>query len=171
VLSSTVMRTKFLLSSGVLILASTLLAEPKPPRLLKVYVGSDGVAHVVDIKGNDFAIPKEKEQVGVSAPKLSPDKQTAGWLVQRENCCTSYTIPSSVALYRGGKTRILGDGLLIYDWCVVGEGLQVALSAGTVHGIESRHLILYDVRSGRQLSEWNGDPGASGPLWAKDLNQ
>jgi len=64
------MRMKFLLPAAALILASTLLAEPKPPRLLKVYVAADGLAHVVDIRGNDLAIPKEKEQVGASEPKL-----------------------------------------------------------------------------------------------------
>ena len=70
-----------------------------------------------------------------------------------------------------GKKRLLGDGLMIYDWCFVGEGAQVALSTGTVHGMTSRHLALYDVRSGRLLQEWNGDPDATSPIWAKDLKQ
>ena len=87
------MRTRLFLflSATILTLASTLLAEPKLPLLRKVYVAPDGLAHIVDLRGNDLAMAKENEQVGVSAPKLSPDKQTAGWLVQQENCCTSYT--------------------------------------------------------------------------------
>jgi hypothetical protein len=151
--------------------ASALFAQPKPVTLVKVYVGSDGLAHVVDGKGKDVAIPKEKTQVAVSAPELAPDKQTAGWLIEQENCCTSYTIPTGVAIYRAKKTRLLGDGLMVYDWCFVGEGSQVALSTGTVRGMTSRHLLLYDSRSGLLLQEWSEELGEVLPTWAKDLGQ
>ncbi len=126
---------------------------------------------MVDDTGKDTAIRKEKNQVAVSAPKLSADRQTAGWLIEQDNCCTSYSIPTGLAIYRAGKKRLMGDGLMIYDWCFVGEGTQVALSTGTVHGMTSRHLILYDIRSGRLLQEWNGDSDATFPIWAKDLKQ
>jgi hypothetical protein len=165
------MRTRLLFPATILSLAWTLLAEPKPSLLQKVYVAPDGLAHVIDIKGKDLAMPKEKEQVGVSTPKLSPDKLTAGWLVQQENCCTSYTIPTSLILYRDGKRRIFGDGQMIYDWCFVGEGSQVAMSTGTVHGMESRHLTLYDIPSGKAVSKCDGAPDATPPHWAKDLQQ
>jgi hypothetical protein len=155
----------------VLAAASVLFAQPKPVALVKVYVGSDGLAHVVDGKGKDAAIPKEKTQVAVSAPKLAPDKQTAGWLILQENCCTSYPIPTSVAIYTAKKTRLLGDGLMVYDWCFVGEGLQVALSTGTVHGMTSRHLLLYDSRSALLLEEWNEEMGEALPTWATDLSR
>jgi hypothetical protein len=149
--------------------ASVLFAQPKPIPIVKVYVGSDGLAHVVEGKGKDAAIPKEKIQVAVSAPKLAPDKRTAGWLILQENCCTSYPIPTSVAIHTAKKTRLLGDGLMVYDWCFVGEGLQVALSTGTVHGMTSRHLLLYDSRSALLLEEWNEEMGEAtnvgkGPL-------
>jgi hypothetical protein len=155
----------------VLAAASVLFAQPKPGALVKVYVGSDGLAHVVDGKGKDVAIPKEKAQVAVSAPKLAPDKQSAGWLIEQENCCTSYTIPTAVAIYTAKKTRLLGDGLMVYDWCFVGEGSQVVLSTGTVHGMTSRHLLLYDSRSGQLLEKWNEELGEVLPTWAKDLAQ
>jgi hypothetical protein len=151
--------------------ASVLFAQPKPVALVKVYVGSDGLANVVDGKGKDVAIPKEKTQVAISAPKLAPDKQSAGWLILRENCCTSYPIPTSVAIHTAKKTRLLGDGLMVYDWCFVGEGSQVARSTGTVHGMTSRHLSLYDSRSGMLLEVWNEEMGEALPTWAKDLSQ
>lgn len=149
--------------------ASVLIAQPKPTTLTKVYVSSDGLAHVVDGQGKDVAIPKEKTQVAVSEPKLAPDKQSAGWLILQDNCCTSYPIPTSVAVYTAKKTRLLGDGLMVYDWCFVGEGSQVALSTGTVHGMTSRHLSLYHSRSGILLEVWNEDGRSStnvgkGPL-------
>jgi hypothetical protein len=129
------------------------------------------LAHVVDDKGKDMTIPKEKNQVAVSAPKLAPDKQTAGWLIEQENCCTSYAIPTAVAIYTAKKTSLLGDGLMVYDWCFVGEGSQVALSTGTVHGMTSRHLLLFDSRSAMLLEEWNEEMGEALPTWAKGLSQ
>jgi len=88
-----------------------------------------------------------------------------------ENCCTSYAIRTSLAIYHDGETRILGDRLMIYDWCFVNRGVQLALSAGAVQGMESRHLVLYDVLSGWQLSKWTGDFDATPPVLAKDLQQ
>jgi len=108
--------------------ASVLFAQPKPTALVKIYVGPDGLAHVVDGQGKDVAIQKEKTQVAVSAPKLTPDKQSAGWLILQDNCCTSYPIPTSLAIYTAKKTRLVGNGLMVYDWCFVGEGSYVALS-------------------------------------------
>jgi hypothetical protein len=153
----------------LLIVAS--FAQARGATLQKVYIGSDGLAHVIDAAGKDVALPKEKDQVDVSEPKLSPDKQTAGWLVHQDNCCTSYTIPTRLAIYRAGKKRILGDGLMIYDWCFVAGGSQIAMSTGTVHGMEHRHLLLYNTRSGRQLQEWTGKFEETPPSWAKDLKQ
>ena len=111
-------------------IASGLLAQSKPTTLLKVYVGPDGLAHVVDVKGRDKVIRKEREQVGVSSPKLAADKQTAGWLIESKNCCTSYAIPTRLAIYNDRKKRLLADGLMVYDWCFVDGGLQVAMLPG-----------------------------------------
>jgi hypothetical protein len=74
---------KVMLATCVMTLAaaSALFAQPKAAALAKVYVGSDGLAHVVDGQGKDVAIPKEKTQVAVSEPKLAPDEQSAGWLI------------------------------------------------------------------------------------------
>jgi hypothetical protein len=160
-----------LVTCAMLVLVSALPVQSKPTTLVKVYVGSDGLAHVVDSKIGDRAIPKEANQVAVSAPRLAVDKRTAGWLTEQDNCCTSYTIPTGLIIYRAEKKRFLGDGLMIYDWCFVGEGSQVALSTGTVHGMTSRHLLLYGTRNGKLLREWWGDPGKTPPEWAKGLTQ
>ena len=165
------MKARLVTCMMALAAASVLVAQPKATALVKVYVGPDGLAHVVDGQGKDVAIPKEKTQVAVSAPKLAPDKQSAGWLILQENCCTSYPIPTSVAIYAVKKTRLFGDGLMVYDWCFVGEGSQVALSTGTVHGMTSRHLSLYDSHSGMLLEVWNEETGEILPTWAKDLSQ
>jgi hypothetical protein len=163
------MKVRLVICVTTLAVVSVFPAQSKPTTLVKVYVSTDGLAHVVDGKGKDRAVPKEKNQVAVSAPKLAADKQTAGWLIEQENCCTSYTIPTVLAIYRASKKRLIGDGLMIYDWCFVGEGSQVALSTGTVHGMTLRHLLLYDSRNGQMLQEWSGDLDKSPPTWAKNL--
>jgi hypothetical protein len=165
------MKATLLICALVIALCPGVRAQSKPTTFTRIYVGSDGLAHLVDDTGKDMAMPKEKEQVSISTPKLSADKQTAGWLIEQENCCTSYPIPTGLALYKAGKKRVIGDGLMIYDWCFTGGGAQAALSSGTVHGMTERHLLLYDVSSGRLLQEWNGAPDASPPDWAKDLKQ
>jgi hypothetical protein len=165
------MKATSVICATTLAVVSVLPAHSKPTTLVKVYVGSDGLAHVIDSKRKDRAIPKEKNQVAVSAPKLAADKQTAGWLIEQENCCTSYSIPTGLAIYQAGRKRLLGDGLMIYDWSFVGEGSQVALSTGTVHGMISQHLLLYDSRNGQMLQEWSGDLDKAAPTWAKDLAQ
>jgi hypothetical protein len=164
------MKTNLLVSAAFL-LTSLVSAQTKPVALAKVYVGKDNLAHLVDINGKDVAMPKEQDQVDVSEPKLADDKQTAGWLIHQDNCCTSYSIPTGLLVYREGKKLNLGDGLMIYDWCFVGGGSKVAMSTGTVHGMETRHLLLYDARSGQQLQEWNSDSGQPLPPWAKDLER
>src|SRR5262249_3227782 len=165
------MRTKPITFSLILVLASVLSAQTKPALLEKIYVGKDGLVHLIDVAGKDVTMPKEKGQVEVSAPKLAEDKLSAGWLVHEDNCCTSYSIPTSLIIFRRDAKRTIGDGLMIYDWCFVDRGEKVAMSTGTVHGMQSRHLLLYNAQSGRQLEEWNGDFEAIPPTWAKDLSQ
>jgi hypothetical protein len=60
---------------------------------------------------------------------------------------------------------------MIYDWCFVEGGTNVAMSTGTVHRMETRHVLLYDARSRHQLQEWNSDSGQPLPPWAKDLER
>jgi hypothetical protein len=146
-------------------------AQTAPGTLDKIYVGRDGLAHVVDASGKDTAMSKEKDQVEVSQPKLSTDRRTAAWLVHQDNCCTSYTIPTRLAVYHGGKKRILGDGLMIYDWCFVADDSHIAMSTGTVHFMQSRHLLLFDIPSARRLQEWTGAQDETPPSWAKNLKQ
>jgi hypothetical protein len=165
------MKSKLFASAIVLVLATSLFAQSKSSLLSKIYVGKDGLIHLVDSSGKDIAMPKEQDQVDVSEPKLAEDKQTAGWLIHQDNCCTSYSIPTGLLIYRAGKKLHLGDGLMIYDWSFIDSGAKVAMSTGTVHGMESRHLLLYNAHSGRQLEEWNGKLDEAPPSWAKDLKQ
>ena len=150
---------------------ATMFAQPKGSGFRKAYIGAYGLVHVVNGAGKDLPMAKEEGQVSVSSPLVAPDGRTAGWMVEEDNCCTSYPIATSVAIYSGKGRYLLGDGLMIYDWCYVGDGAEVAVSTGTVHGMTYRHLLLYSAGSGRLLKHWDGDFEATAPVWWRGLKE
>jgi len=128
-----------------------------------------GVVHVVDSSGKDVVPPKEKDQVSCSDAKVSPDKQTAGWLVDYENCCTSYPIPLTLVLYRDGKViQHLAPGQMIYDWHFW-KNDEVAVSDGPTHNPSGPQIHLYNIRTGKLLKEWYGEYGDKAPAWGEGL--
>jgi hypothetical protein len=136
-----------------------------------VHVDPGGSVHIIESDGHEREIPKEKEQVGSSQAKITDDKETAGWLSEYENCCTSYPIPLTLVVYRRDKElRRFGDGMMIYDWRFWVGGRQVAFCSGTVHGDSGGHCELHDVQSGRALEVINGHLDDHSPKWAKGLN-
>jgi hypothetical protein len=141
------------------------------PTLAKVFVGPDGLAHIVGAAGRDQTFTRETGQVSVADLRLSDDRRAAGWRVEELNCCTSYPIPLRLAVYRDRRKQIISPGLMIYDWVFVASGREVALSSGVVHGATERTLDLYGVRSGRRLAHWTGVATAKPPAWASGLKQ
>lgn len=128
-----------------------------------------GVIHIVDDSGKDTIPPKEKDQVASSDPKISADQQTAGWLVDYENCCTSYPIPLTLVLYRNGKVvQRIAPGQMIYDWHFW-KNDEVAVSDGPTHNPSGPQNYLYDVRTGKLIQEWHGEYGDKPPVWAEGL--
>src|SRR5271167_3479994 len=108
-----------------------------------------GVVHVVDGSGKDIVPPKEKDQIACSDPKISADKQTAGWLVDYENCCTSYPIPLTLVLYRNGRVvQRIAPGQMIYAWHFW-KNDEVAVSDGPTHNPSGPQIRLYDIRTGK----------------------
>jgi hypothetical protein len=152
---------------------SFLPARAEDPGIARVYVDdADGRVHIVNSAGRDVTIPKEKDQVRCDEPGIAEDKRTAGWLVDYENCCTSYPIPLTLVIYRDGRIqRRLQPGLMIFDWRFVERGRKIALSQGTVHGMTRRSLSLYNARTGRVLQTWDGDFEQTPPDWARGLSQ
>jgi hypothetical protein len=138
----------------------------------KVYVDSAGLIHLVS-NGIDKLAPKETDQVTCDRPKLAEDGKTAGWLVNYENCCTSYPVPLSLMIYRHGKiVRRFGSSLQsIWDWQFLKSGKQVAFWTGPVHGDFVPHFELHDIASGRLLAEWNGHVDDKHPAWVSGLRE
>ncbi len=114
---------------------------------------------------------------GITDPKIAPDKRTAGWTENFDNCCTSYSIPLVLAVYSSGK-RILHiqQGQMVWYWIFRDGGKRVAAVWGTTHGPEVGDYQLYDVKTGRMLSEVFGDEETQSlkpdaPEWAKETER
>lgn len=145
-----------------------------------------GPLHIVYLDGTEVVktLPplkhsSEKEivfnAVGFSDVHLARDRQTLGWTVNVQNCCTSYSIPLSVVVFRNKRVlHTFEQGQMVWSWTFVDDGNQVAVVFGPTHGTEIGDYRLYDVKSGKLLSEVWGDAETQSlkkdaPDWAKQL--
>jgi len=130
-------------------------------------------------------LPKEKRtgsnivynQQGITEVRLAPDKRTIGWEETFDNCCTSYSVPLVLAVYRSRGTILrIQQGQMLWRWAFREGGKQVAAVWGATHGPEVGDYQLYEVETGRLISEVFGDPAtqslrADAPEWAKELDR
>jgi len=113
--------------------------------------------------------------VGFSGVELAQDQQTLGWTVNVENCCTSYSIPLNVVLFRDGRVlHTIDQGQMVWSWMFVQGGKQVAVVFGPTHGPEVGDYRLYDVQTGKLVAEVWADEDtqalkADAPHWARQL--
>lgn len=113
--------------------------------------------------------------VGFSGVQLADDRRTLGWTTDIENCCTSYPVPMGVVVLRDKKVlHKIYPGLGVWAWMFVQGGERVAIVTGQTHGPEVGDYRLYDVSSGKLISEVWGDEKLqslkpSAPEWAKRL--
>ena len=130
-----------------------------------------GTVHIVHGDGKEVQPPTDKEQVGSSSALISEDKQAAGWLVNYENCCTSYPLSLELMIYRPGKPLrgFKGDGRAIFDWHFVAGGKRVAFYQAFPHGTPVQHYELRDIATSRLIDKWDGDLTSKSPKWAKGL--
>jgi hypothetical protein len=113
--------------------------------------------------------------VGFSGVQLAEDRQTLGWTVNVENCCTSYSIPLRVVVFRHRQVlHEFDQGQMVWSWMFRQGGEQVAIVFGPTHGPEVGDYRLYDVLTGKLLSQVLGDYDTqalktNAPDWAKQL--
>jgi len=129
--------------------------------------------------------PKEKStdknivynQEGITDVKVASDKRTIGWAETVDNCCTSYSIPIALAIYRSGDSILyIQQGQMLWYWTFRDGGQHVAAVWGPTHGPEVGDYQLYDVKTGHLVSEVFGDPAtqslsAHAPEWAKETER
>ena len=147
-----------------------LTRRQKPPSagatITKFYVAEAGPEsgyetsplHIIYSDGTDIVeeLPPLKKgterdavfnSVGFSDAQLADDRQTLGWTVLVENCCTSYSIPLSVELFRSGRILHSISRQIVWRWMFLGGGKQVAVVWGPRHGPEVGNYRLYDPRA------------------------
>jgi len=140
---------------------------------------SDGTQFTESLPPLEKSTPEEivRNDVGITDPKLADDKQTLGWTVNSENCCTSYSVPLGLVIYKSGKIiRHIDGPPMVWNWMFVDKGKRVAVVWGTVHFAETIDYKLYDVKTGHTISEVYSDEKtlllrANAPKWAKQLEQ
>jgi hypothetical protein len=106
--------------------------------------------------------------VGFSGVQLATDRQTLGWTINVENCCTSYSIPFRDVVFRRKQVlHTFEQGQMVWDWMFLENGERVAVVFGPTHGTAIGDYRLFDVKTGHLLSEVSGT--ADLPEWAKRL--
>jgi len=134
---------------GVLLLAAVFSTRAQPPSaqsrksVARAYIGSKGAVHVVLTNGKNIEIPQQKDEVNSSSLAVAEDGQSAGWVVNFKNCCTSYPIPLMLIIYRLDRPILkLGGGMPVWHWKFRKGGKQVAFYTNTVHGDFAPHYEL-----------------------------
>jgi hypothetical protein len=118
-----------------------------------------------------------ENQEGITDLKVAEDQRTIGWAETFDNCCTSYSIPMGLAIYRSGKTVLhIQQGQMLWYWMFDKGGKQAIAVWGTTHGPEVGDYQLYDTQTGKMLGEVSGDEEIQGlksnaPEWAKGAEQ
>ena len=125
--------------------------------------GQDGILQLVYDDGTTRQQSKEPLQVGCDSVVLAAGKDTVGWSVLVENCCTSYPIASSVVILSRGRKRVFAAEQMVWRWKFISSAQSFAMLSGPVHG-NAAQATLYDIQSGRRLATWNGS--GNPPLWA-----
>src|ERR1035437_4523537 len=75
--------------------------------------------------------------VGFSGVQLAEDRQTLGWTINVENCCTSYSIPFRVIVFRHKQVlHTFDQGQMVWSWMFIQGGEHIAVVFGPTHGPE-----------------------------------
>jgi hypothetical protein len=147
-----------------------------------------GSLHIVYSNGTEIIEaprPKEKSpetnvvfnQEGIADVKVAPDKRTIGWAENFDNCCTSYSVPLVLAIYRSGDNILhMKQGQMLWYWTFRDGGKRVAAVWGPTHGTDAGDYQLYDVKTGRMVSDVFGDLetqslSADAPQWARETER
>jgi hypothetical protein len=109
-----------------------------------------------------------EEQADTEDLRVAPDRSAAAWLVGRTDLSDA-SYPEAFELlvaWGGARAHSIFPGRVISEWRFEGGGRRVATWDETGHGGWSGEATLYDVRTGRQLAEWNPDAKTAPPPWA-----
>ena len=145
-----------------------------------VTVDPAGQLHITTEDGRTITPLKKSWQSGFADPKISPDKQTVGCLVEsyveaidpqtgKHTRVDSQPIANPLILFRKGRIiQTFTADAIFWDWTFQQNGQQVAYCSGPTHGGASE-CLLRDTKTGRILQEWQVSQDTEPPAWAANL--
>jgi hypothetical protein len=122
----------------VAVLPGWVFAQQRPKRVTSndttritgINLRPNGKVQITFRGGKYIQPPAMKEQPACEQLQVNENGQAADWLVAYGNYGASYPIPTSLIVYRPGKTiRNFGNGLMLIDWTFVDDGKHVELSS------------------------------------------
>ncbi len=160
------------MSRQFVVFASALLTLIAPigtaQEVSRAYCGEDGKVRIRYRGGATLTAPTEPKQVGCDHVTVASDSRTVGWSVLVQNCCTSYSIPTTIVVYCKGRRTVISPGQMVWEWRFFKQGKRVAVLSGPVHG-RATVAELYDASAGKAVSKWDGKGAA--PIWATGWEQ
>lgn len=152
-------------------LLTSLVAAPSAVKISSILIDSEGRVRIIQ-ESQEVKPETEPDQVSTASAAVADNGLVAGWLINYENCCTSYPIPLKLVIYRPGRPLLrLGDGMMICNWRFESGGKAVGFFTNTVHGDFAPHYELHDIKTGRLISKWDGHLNEKSPGWAVKLRQ
>ena len=160
-----------LLSLPIVFLLALPLSANMNGLYTKATIDDRGQLHIKTKDQREILPKKYKDQVSFDKPLIAEDRTTIGWLALYPNCCTSYPIPLKLVISRDGKIlrTFQVNSLPLWNWHFEGNDKQVAFAQETVHGHIGVHFELRDIRSGRLIAYYDGDPTPNAPKWVHDV--
>jgi len=160
--------------------AKALLGESKPAissaRFTRIYLDKHtGDIHIVNANGKDVSVPKRPPFEAVRDPKLAENGLAAGWLVEMKTDA-NYPVPVGVAIFSEREgVKIFGSSQLpvIMCWEFFSNGKQLGFSSHGSHGadVERTTYELYDIQTGRLISDWDDQRSGAAPDWVNALDK
>ena len=139
--------------------------------------GGTGTLVITDRAGHSVAVPlapataddASGPQADFTAIKLAPDRLTLGWLAEYNACAQSYPCPISLVLFSGGHVvrRFAPAYGIIWGWCFLAGGSEVAIQSGYAHGDSTGEAQLFNAATGQKIADYTTGPQ---PAWVATLN-
>jgi hypothetical protein len=138
--------------------------------LNRLYIDEAQNVHVVTKAGKDVRVSKGG---GATKATLSPDGETAAWLVSpaRPAEGEAEAGTSELAIYRSGRMRTIRCEPFIRDYWFWRKGSRVAIDCGGAHF--AGREILYDAKTLKRLDSFEQAmvPTDKRPAWSASSDQ
>ena len=138
---------------------------------VEVVPGRDGTVQITD-RGRIVTVPRMASQTGIEGVQVAADGRTAGWLADFKDPDSENPYAGGRVIWRGGRViRVFHSEQSFYSWSFNENATLVAYHTGPRHGEAIPHCELHDIKTGRQVAQWDGDldDPIARPSWAAHL--